>query len=589
MSLRFALALIPFALALSACGTPRMVVDAEPTPEPVVTTPTPPPAAPAPPRAPALAIPPGATLSADDADLARRIAQYRTVRLTADLSGLSPATRRMLSYLIGAAREMDAVFWMEASGPRDEVLARMPTDNARRYAEINYGPWDRLAGNESFIEGVGPKPRGANFYPHDITTEEFDAAATTNPALRSLYTLVRRNAVGQLEAVPYHLAFVQQHRAAARIMRDAARIAEDDGLRRYLELRADALETDEYQASDFAWIEMRTNPIDFIVGPIETYEDALFGGKATHEAYVLIKDLEWSGRLARYAELLPALQEGLPVDARYRAETPGTDADLGAYDAVYYAGDSNAGSKTIAINLPNDEVVQLEAGSRRLQLKNVMRAKFDHIVIPVAEQLIVPDQRGEVAFDAFFGNTMFHEIAHGLGIKNTLTGRGTVREALRDQASALEEGKADVLGLYMVSSLIDRGEWTEATLMQHYTTFVTSIFRSIRFGAASAHGRANLVRLNFFQEMGAMERNADGQYRIDPDRMRAAVDALSARILTLQGDGDYDGVTALVDQYGVMTPELEADLARLADAGIPVDVVFEQGEHVLGIPVYQTE
>jgi hypothetical protein len=389
--------------------------------------------------------------------------------------------------------------------------------------------------------------------------------------------------------VPYNVAFEAQHTAAARMIRDAARISDHAGLRRYLELRADALESNEYQASDFAWMEMRDNPIDFVVGPIETYEDALLGAKAAHEAYVLIKDLTWSARLARYAELLPALQEGLPVEARYRAETPGTDADLGAYDAVFYAGDSNAGSKTIAINLPNDEEVQLRAGSRRLQLKNVMRAKFDHIVVPIAEQLIVPEQRGEVNFDAFFGNTMFHEVAHGLGIKNTLDGSGTVREALRDQASALEEGKADVLGLYMVSSLIESGEWTDATLMQHYTTFVTSIFRSIRFGAASAHGRANLVRLNFFREMGAMERNADGQYRINPERMRAAVDALSARILTLQGDGDYDGVTALVEQYGVMTPELEADLARLAEAGIPVDVVFEQGERVLGIPVYQTE
>ena len=591
MSVRTAFLIGPLALTSWACGTPRMVVEPEPAPAPVATTPTAPPGAPAPvtPPAVSLDLPDGAELSADDADLQRRIGQYRTVRLTSDLSGLSTDTRRMLSYLIAAAREMDAVFWMEASGPRDAVLARMPSANARRYAEINYGPWDRLAGNEPFVAGVDAKPRGANFYPHDMTAEELDAAAADDPSLRSLYTLVRRGADGGLVSVPYHEAFATQHRAAARIMREAARYADDAGLRRYLELRADALENDDYQASDFAWMEMRTNPIDFVVGPIETYEDALLGAKAAHEAYVLIKDMAWSERLARYAELLPALQEGLPVEARYRAETPGTDADLGAYDAIYYAGDSNAGSKTIAINLPNDEEVQLRAGSRRLQLKNVMRAKFDEIVVPIAAQLIVPEQRGNVTFEAFFGNTMFHEVAHGLGIKNTLNGAGTVREALRDQASPLEEGKADVLGLYMVTSLIDSGEWTDATLMEHYTTFVTGIFRSIRFGASSAHGRANLVRLNFFREMGAMERNADGQYTIDPVRMRAAVDALSGRILTLQGDGDYDAVVTFVDQYGVMTPELEADLARLANAGIPVDVVFEQGEEVLGLPLYLTE
>jgi hypothetical protein len=395
MTVRSALLTAPLVLAVGACGTPRMVVDPEPAPAPVVTTPPATPAAPAPADAASavtLQIPADATLSADDADLRRRIGQYRTVRLTADLSGLSATTRRMLPYLIAAAREMDAVFWMEASGPRDVILARMPSADARRYAEINYGPWDRLAGNEPFIQGIGPKPLGANFYPHDITTEELEAAAATDPAVRSLYTVVRRTEAGGLEAVPYHVAFAEQHTNAARLIRGAAGLADDEGLRQYLEMRADALETDDYQPSDFAWMEMRAHPIDFVVGPIETYEDALFGAKAGHEAYVLIKDMAWSARLARYAELLPALQEGLPVQARYRAETPGTDADLGAYDAVFYAGESNAGSKTIAINLPNDEEVQLRAGSRRLQLKNVMRAKFDEIVVPIAGVLIVAVQ-----------------------------------------------------------------------------------------------------------------------------------------------------------------------------------------------------
>src|SRR5690606_13379555 len=320
-----------------------------------------------------------------------------------------------------------------------------------------------------------------------------------------------------------------------------------------------------------------------LVGPIETYEDQLFGYKAAHEAYVLIKDLDWSARLQRFATLLPALQRGLPVDDRYKAETPGTDADLGAYDVVYYAGDANAGSKTIAINLPNDEEVQLQKGSRRLQLKNAMRAKYDRILVPIAEVLIAEDQQEHVSFDAFFGNTMFHEVAHGLGIKNTVTGRGTVREALREQASALEEGKADVLGLYMVQRLVEQGEWEEARLMDPYVPFVASIFRSIRFGASSAHGRANLVRFNFFQEMGAITQTEDGRWRVEEEAMAEAVEALAGRILTLQGDGDYDAVVAFVEEYGVMTPALQASLDRVAAAGIPVDVVFEQGVEVLGL------
>ena len=524
-------------------------------------------------------------LAADDSLLADKLAQYTTVRLDADLSALSDSTRRMIPLLIEAAEAMDEVFWMQAyPGDRDSLLQSLDSEAARRYVMINYGPWDRLAGDEPFLPGVGPKPAGANFYPPDLTEDELLQAADAYPEenLTSLYTLVRRDLTGRLMGIPYHEAYAEQHQRAARYLREAAALAQDPGLQRYLKLRADALLSGDYQPSDLAWMDMRDNPIDVVIGPIETYEDQLMGFKAANEAYILLKDLDWSARLQRYAALLPTLQRGLPVDDAYKAESPGTDADLGAYDVLYYAGDSNAGSKTIAINLPNDEEVQLQKGSRRLQLKNAMRAKFDRILVPLAEALIVPEQQEHVTFDAFFGNTMFHEVAHGLGIKNTVTGEGTVREALRDQASAIEEGKADVLGLYMVQALIESGEW-DGDLMDHYVTFVASIFRSIRFGASSAHGRANLVRFNFFQEMGAIATTDDGQWRIDPERMDAAVEALAGRILTLQGDGDYDAVTAFVDEYGQMTPDLEASLARVNAAGIPVDVVFEQGVEVLGL------
>ncbi len=524
--------------------------------------------------------------AAADDDVERRLAQYTTVRLTADLSGLSDEERRMIPLLIDAADAMDDVFWVQAYGDRDALLAGLAglAGAARRYAEINYGPWDRLADNEPFVPGVGPKPPGANFYPADITREEIEVAAAASPALTGQYTIVRRGPAGALIAVPYSEAFAAEYGRAAARLREAAALAADPGLRRYLELRAEALLTDDYLASDLAWMEMKDNVLDVVIGPIETYEDGLFGDKAANEAYVLIKDREWSGRLARYAALLPDLQRGLPVPPEYKRETPGSDSDLDAYDVVYYAGDCNAGSKTIAINLPNDERVQLEKGTRRLQLKNAMRAKFDQILVPIAAELIAGDQRGHVTFDAFFANTMFHEVAHGLGIKNTIDGRGTVREALREHASALEEGKADVLGLYMVARLHEAGELGEADLLDNYVTFLAAIFRSIRFGAASAHGVANLVRFNFFAEMGAFVRDPDsGTYRVDPERMRAAVDALSEKILVLQGDGDADGVAELLAAYGTQGESLAADLARLAEAGIPVDVVFEQGVEVLGL------
>jgi len=367
------------------------------------------------------------------------------------------------------------------------------------------------------------------------------------------------------------------------LLKQAALLAENKEFANYLNMRAEALLSDEYQASDFAWMDMKTNPIELVYGPIETYEDQLFGYRAAFESYVLIKDLKWSEKLAKYAQFLPELQKGLPVAEAYKQETPGANADLNAYDVIYYAGHSNAGSKTIAINLPNDEEVQLSKGTRRLQLKNAMRAKFDHILVPIAQELIVPEQRQNITFDAFFANTMFHEVAHGLGIKNTINDKGTVRQALKEHASALEEGKADILGLYMIQQLLEKGEITEGVLQNYYTTFMAGIFRSVRFGASSAHGKANMVRFNYFKEQGAFSRNEQGQYSVDMDKMQQAVSSLSELILTLQGNGDYDGVAKLVAEKGLIDDALQADLDRLSQANIPVDITFTQGKQILGL------
>ncbi len=516
------------------------------------------------------------------------LAKYTTVDLTADLSNLSEAQRRMLPLLIEAARAMDEVFWLQAFGDKEALLDGIDDPDLKRFVVINYGPWDRLAGDEPFLPGVASKPPGANFYPEDMTAEEFQSAYPGLPerhsALASLYTLVRRTPEGALIAVPYSEAFAEQYGVAAAKLKEAAELAEDPGFQRYLTLRAEALLSDDYLASDLAWMDMKNNLIDIVIGPIESYEDKLFGYKASSEAYVLIKDREWSSRLGRYVSLLPELQRGLPVPPEYKSERPGSDSDLNAYDVIYYAGDCNAGAKTIAINLPNDEQVQLEKGTRRLQLKNTMRAKFDRILKPISAVLIDPKQRSHITFEAFFANTMFHEVAHGLGIKNTIDGNGTVRAALRDRASALEEGKADVLGLYMITELHRQGELGDSDLMDNYVTFLASIFRSVRFGAASAHGIANTIRFNFFREQGAFSRDdATGTYRINGDQVEAAVEALSERILRFQGDGDYPGVVAFVEQYGRIGPVLQQDLERLSTAGIPVDIVFRQGVEVLGL------
>lgn len=513
-------------------------------------------------------------------------ATYVPVPLTADLDHLSQNQREMIALLISAADDMDAVFWLQAFGDKAPLLEGL-SQRDREFAEINYGPWDRLNADQSFVEGIPSKPEGANLYPHDMTREEFEQHLENNPAdeeaFKSLYTLIRRDEDGGLIAVPYSEAFQQQFSSAAGKLRKAAELAEDPGFKAYLLARADALVTNEYQESDMLWMDMKSNEIDVVIGPIENYEDKLNGYKAAAECYVLIKDMSWSERLSRYAGMLPDLQRGLPVDDEYKAEEPGSNSDLNAYDVIYYAGDCNAGSKTIAINLPNDEEVQLQKGSRRLQLKNAMQAKFDQILVPIADLLIVEDQRKHITFNAFFSNTMFHEVAHGLGIKNTITGNGSVRSALRESASALEEGKADILGLYMITELMEQGELTEGELEDYYVTFMAGIFRSVRFGASSAHGKANMLRFNFFKEMNAFTREESGQYRVNMPEMKQAMEALSRRILELQGNGDYDAARSFADEMGYVGPELAADLERVNREGIPTDIVFEQGLTVLGL------
>jgi hypothetical protein len=506
---------------------------------------------------------------------------YATVRLTADLGHLSDRQRQMIPLLIEASEIMDELYWLQAYGDKQPLLDSIEDPAMRRFADINYGPWDRLAADQPFVEGAGPKPLGAQFYPPDMSKEEFEA--WDQEGKDGLYTLIKRNENGGLELLPYSQAYAPQLQKAAALLQDAAELAEDEEFANYLRMRATAIVTDDFQASDMAWMDMKNNAVELVIGPIETYEDLLFGYRASYESYVLIKDLEWSERLARFAKYLPELQTGLPVPDAYKQEMPGSDADLNAYDVVYYAGHSNAGSKTIAINLPNDEEVQLAKGTRRLQLKNAMLAKYNQILVPISETLIAEDQRQHITFDAFFGNTMFHEVAHGLGIKNTLDGENLVRHALKDHASAIEEGKADILGLYMVQKLREKGEITEGVVMDNYVTFLAGIFRSIRFGATSAHGRANMIRFNFFEQAGAFSRDDEsGAYRVNLEEFEQAARDLSNRLLMLQGDGDYAAVDAFVAAMGNVGPQLQADLDRLAMASIPVDIVFEQGAGVLG-------
>ncbi|MFT5612061.1 MAG: hypothetical protein ACI9WC_000431 [Arenicella sp.] len=522
------------------------------------------------------------TIAVEQAKAPSRFDIYSKVRLSTDLSHLSDNQREMISLLIAAAKVTDEIFWQQVWGNKDELLNNIDDPKARQFADYNYGPWDRLDADKPFLAQYGERPKGARFYPSDMSKEEFEA--WEQEGKDGLYSIVTRNAQGELTLVSYGDVYADQINKISDLLIEAAALADDPEFANYLNMRAAALTSGDYQASDMAWMDMKNNPVEVVIGPIETYQDALYGYRAAFETFVLIKDQVWSERLARFAKYMPELQRGLPVAQAYKAEVPGSDADLNAYDMAYCAGDCNSGAKTIAINLPNDEQVQLAKGTRRLQIKNSMRAKFDQILHPISELLIAQDQRQYITFDAFFANTMFHEVAHGLGIKNTLNGSGTVRGALKEHASALEEGKADILGVYMIQRLRDKGEITEGQLMDNYVTFLAGIFRSIRFGASSAHGRANMIRFNYFSEAGAFSRDpATGTYRVNVAEFEKSIASLSNDLLVLQGDGDYDKVTDFVATMGTKGEQLDADLDRLDAISIPVDIVYEQGQQVLGL------
>jgi hypothetical protein len=516
-----------------------------------------------------------------DMNMSKKLEAFAEFELTADLNHLTADERELLPLLFEAADIMNELFWMQAIGNRDDFLERITDENARKFAKIHYGPWDRMGNNETFLTNIGPKPAGANFYPQDITKEEFEALE--HPDKTSLYTLIRRDDDGNLDVVWYHEAYKSKIEEAAALLRQAAEISKNAGLQNYLSLRADALVSDNFQPSDLAWMDMKDSNVEFIVGPIESYEDQLFGYKAAYEAFILIKDPEWSARLQRFAALLPDMQKKIPTDDKYKQDVPGSDSDLNAYDAIYYAGDCNAGSKTIAINLPNDPEVHVQKGTRKLQLKNSMQAKFDKILIPIAEKLIHPSQQQHVTFDAFFTNTMFHEVAHGMGVKNTVTGKGTVREALKEAYTSIEEGKADIMGLWLIYELRNMGEITDGELMDNYITFFAGVFRSSRFGTASAHGRANMMRFNFFEDFGAYNRTDDGYYIINEAKMTEAMNYLVDKIMTMQGDGDYEAAKAWIEADGNLRESLKRDLDRLNEGGIPVDIYFKQGMDMVGI------
>ncbi len=512
----------------------------------------------------------------------QKVEEYAVIKLTANINHLSEKEKQLLSKLFDIAAIMDELYWEQVCPNKDSLLATINDEYARKFFIINYGPYEHLRNNKPFIPNVAPYNERMTFYPEDMTVDEFEQ--WDNKDKTSWYTIIRRNEDGELIAIPYSEFYKEKLEKAAKLLEEASKLAENETFAKYLKERSIAFKTNNYFPSDLAWMDLKNNNIDFIVGPIESYNDGLFGYKTSFESFILLKDHEWTGKLSHFVELLPKIQENLPVDPTYKKEKPAKDNDLGVYEAIYYAGDCNAGSKTIAINLPNDKKVNELKGSRKLQLKNIMKAKFDNILVPIAQQVIDDSQIKNINFDAFFENVMFHEVAHGLGISKTIKDNKLVTDVLKETHTTLEEAKADIVGLYIITWLYDNKYITEHELLDNYVTFLAGIFRSVRFGASSAHGKANMIEFNYLFDQQAFTVNPqNGKYIVNLEKMRQGVSNLANMILTIQGNGDYTAAKNLLKNMANIRVQLQNDLTKIANARIPRDIVFEQGKSLLNL------
>ena len=517
----------------------------------------------------------------EKSEIQLKVEEYASVDLTSELvNSLSDNEKQLIGIFIQIGEIMDDLFWKQTFGNKAD-LDTISDPYVKDFAMINYGAWDRLNDEKSFVPGYGEKPLGCQYYPVDMTKEEFDAFA--DPDKNSLYTAIRRDEEGKLKAVWYKDEYKEELSKVCELLDKAIELAEDEGLKNFLVERKKAFETDDYFASDMAWMDMKDSKLDFVVGPIENYDDRLYEAKASYESFVLVKDVVRSNELAKFVTMLHDLQKELPCDPKYKTFVPGTSSDMNVYDVIYCSGDCNSASKTIAINLPNDDRVQAQKGARRLQLRNAMKAKFDMIMLPIAQMIIEPEQQQDVKFDAFFWNVTFHEVAHGLGVKQTINGKGSVDDAMKTEKTTWEEAKADILGLFLVCDLIQKGEITEITEAEAVTTYIAGILRSVRFGATESHGKANILCYNVMADKGAFTRNEDGTYHIDLEKSREAINYWSSLILKTQAEGDFDFAVSFREEFGKVTDELKNDLNKINGAGIPRDIRYNQGKSVLGL------
>jgi hypothetical protein len=526
-------------------------------------------------------------------ELVRKAARFAPTELVADLSGLPDNERQALAAMVRAARVMDGLFLDQVWGGNKALLVDLVRDTSDEgrarlhYFLINKGPWSRLDGNEPFLPGVPPKPAEANFYPAGSTRDEVEAWVQSLPAderarATGFFTTIRRAPNGRFVIVPYSTEYQGALVVAAGHLHEAARLTAQPTLRAYLESRAAAFLSNDYYDSDVKWMELDAT-IEPTIGPYEVYEDEWFNYKAAFEAFVTVKDAAESQMLQRFAASLQDIENNLPIDPKYRNPSLGAMAPIVVVNTVFSAGDANRGVQTAAFNLPNDERVIREKGSKRVMLKNNQEAKFTKVLVPISKVALAAGDQPHVAFDAFFTHILMHELMHGLGPHDIVVDgrKTTVRQELKDTYSPIEEAKADISGLFALQLLIDRGELDKKLEQTMYTTFLSSAFRSIRFGITAAHGRGQSIQLNYLLDRGAFRVNEDGTFAVDDTRIRQAVTDLTRDIMTLQAEGSYEKARTMIDTLGVIRPETQRVLDRLGDVPVDIEPRFTTAEQLL--------
>src|SRR5688572_31390623 len=522
-----------------------------------------------------------------DPELARKIARFAPTTLTADTSKLTPKDRQALDKIIAAAKLLDPLFLRQVWSGNEALEKKLQADKSAvgrsrlHYFYINDGPWSRLDNKDPFIEGVPEKPHGANYYPEDMTKEEFNTWLQTLPEAEKqkatgFFHLIRRGPDKKLTIVPYSQAYKDLLEPAEKHLREAAALTTNTTLRNFLNKRADAFGSDDYYASDVAWMDL-DSPIEVTIGPYETYEDELFSYKAAFEAYITIRDDAETAKLAKFSDHLQDLENNLPIDPKYRNPKLGAASPIRVVNAVLGTGEGNSGVQTAAFNLPNDERVVKEKGSKRVMLKNVQDAKFNKTLIPISRVVLDPSEQSALSFDSFFTHILCHELMHGLGPHNiTINGQETtVRKQLKELYSAIEEAKADMTGLWALQYMIDRGIIEKSMERTLYTTYLASMFRSVRFGITEAHGRGVAMQFNYLTDEGAIKFNeANGTFSIDQAKIKDSVRKLTHDLLTIEAEGSYDNAKAILDKFAVIRPPMQQAMDKLKNVPVDIEPIF---------------